>query len=529
MKTHLMIQSGAARWCRMLALVGALGCWGLNTWAEEESSIEETFRDALYAEEVKGDIEAALKVYQDVGARFDHQRDLAATALFREGECLRKLKRDVEAAEAYGKVLALYGDVARVATQARESLATMGKTAPEPPEGGPGMAVDQEATEILRLKKLVAESPDLLHASTDDQPPPLHEAAAKGQRRVAAFLLDSGAKVDLVWKDETPLQTAARTGHLAMCELLMERGANGEEDKSRALVIALANGREAVANLLLDHKADPNLATIVWQSKPNSSSYDNATALQMAVEGDFDAVLVNHLLAAGADTTKSVTYRGLGVGVGTNPLLAAVWKNKVETVKALLEHGADPNGIPDGSTSPLCTALRNEKSSESTDSPIVNALLEAGADWTNESTSDGESALAVAASQGLLGWMHKAIDGGCKVDAPSEKSGKTALFTAAGYLQPTSIRFLLEAGANPNALTNDGIPVLSALGRYGPQTDEQEAKRLACFKLLLKAGADPNVLWGGKTILSYVVIPVRSPFPLSPRLGFCRKRPPLIW
>src|SRR6187401_2128574 len=91
-----------------------------------EDEIEKAFRDALYAEEVKGDAERALKAYQKVGAKFEQQRDMAATALFRQGECLRKLDRKDEAAAIYNKVLWQYPDKERFARLSRESLAALG-------------------------------------------------------------------------------------------------------------------------------------------------------------------------------------------------------------------------------------------------------------------------------------------------------------------------------------------------------------------------------------------------------------------
>ncbi len=513
MKTNPSQQQGAARGLRVLALVAAaLGCWGIDTRAEEESSIEETFRDALYAEEVKGDVEAALKVYQDVGKRFDHQRNLAATALFREGECLRKLKRDTEAAEAYEKVLALYGDVERVALQAREGLLALGKSAPEPAEGSSAIAIDQEATEILRLKKLVAESPDLLNASTDDQPPPLHEAVSKGQRRVAAFLLDSGAKVDLVWKEETPLPTAARTGHKAMCVLLLERGANGEEDKAKALVIALKNGREAVARLLLDHKADPNGATVAWDPDVNSSC--EATALLLAVKTGIAPELVIRLLKAGADPTVKVTVQRYSTQDGRrfrmtgdygsyviSPIDEAITRRSLEIVEALLAQGANPNPAPGDTSSPLTTAIRSiptkNTTPESTDDPIVNALLSAGADWK------ASSALSTAAARGFVGWMEKAFEAGCDVNAVDEY-GQTVLFRACSAAQPDAIRLLLEHGAKPNVRDGEGRPILQPSWITNGASDKIPEKGFECLRLLLKGGADPDALFGNDTALSQV-------------------------
>src|SRR5690606_33245706 len=96
---------------------------GASLQAQEE--IERTFRDALYQEEVKGDVEGALKAYQEVGEHLAKQRDLAAMVMFRQAECLLKLNRLEEAAARYELVLKLYPDHERVVRMSEENLAAL--------------------------------------------------------------------------------------------------------------------------------------------------------------------------------------------------------------------------------------------------------------------------------------------------------------------------------------------------------------------------------------------------------------------
>jgi|GEM_PF-2432027 len=72
--------------------------------AADRDAVTQAMQEALYAEEVKGDVASALKAYEAVTARFEEQRDLASTALFRQGECWRKLERPQEAAAVYRRV-----------------------------------------------------------------------------------------------------------------------------------------------------------------------------------------------------------------------------------------------------------------------------------------------------------------------------------------------------------------------------------------------------------------------------------------
>src|SRR5687767_9575696 len=119
--------------CLALSALILIVCALLTGPLRAEDEIEKAFRDALYAEEVKGDAETALKAYQEVVAKFEMQRDMAATALFRQGECLRKLGRKDEAAAIYKKVLAQYGDKERAVRLSRENLAALGMPAADAP------------------------------------------------------------------------------------------------------------------------------------------------------------------------------------------------------------------------------------------------------------------------------------------------------------------------------------------------------------------------------------------------------------
>jgi hypothetical protein len=52
----------------------------------------------LFEEEANHQLDAAIVNYKEAIEHFDHERQLAATAIFRLGECYRKLGRTNEAA-----------------------------------------------------------------------------------------------------------------------------------------------------------------------------------------------------------------------------------------------------------------------------------------------------------------------------------------------------------------------------------------------------------------------------------------------
>jgi len=64
----------------------------------------------LFEEEANDNLAAAIKAYQSVLATHDNQRKLAATALFRLGECYRKLGQTNEAVAQYQRLLRDFSD-----------------------------------------------------------------------------------------------------------------------------------------------------------------------------------------------------------------------------------------------------------------------------------------------------------------------------------------------------------------------------------------------------------------------------------
>jgi ankyrin repeat protein len=110
-------------------------------------------------------------------------------------------------------------------------------------------------------------STHLINAYADDGFTPLHLASFFGHKDVARLLLDRGAKVDAVTRNElenTPLHAAAAGRHLEVCVLLVERSApvDAQQDGGfTALHTAAQHGDMALAKLLIANGADPAIET----------------------------------------------------------------------------------------------------------------------------------------------------------------------------------------------------------------------------------------------------------------------------
>ena len=168
------------------------------------------------------------------------------------------------------------------------------------------------------------------------------------------------------------MAAAARAGHLALCKLLVERGAslNGTSDSSTPLKAAVGVNREAVVRFLLESGADPNL--------PKDES---ARPLLLALTQERDAI-AKILLESGADpainSTEKVTedYRMIispRGNVGT-PLHEALFRKDLKMANLLLDHNADVNArIYTTHITPLHLAAAIG------DKALIERLLKAGA------------------------------------------------------------------------------------------------------------------------------------------------------
>jgi tetratricopeptide (TPR) repeat protein len=117
-------------------LVLAVTLLSAGQTAQKSQSAEVLLGAALHQEEVEGNLEEAIKIYQKLLADFPGDRPLAAQAHFRIGMCYEKLGRR-EAQKAYQTVIQDYGEQKEFVAQAQARLSQLrmaaGKT--EEPEG----------------------------------------------------------------------------------------------------------------------------------------------------------------------------------------------------------------------------------------------------------------------------------------------------------------------------------------------------------------------------------------------------------
>ena len=112
MKTRLIV-------CAAIAAILALALSGAG-----QQSAEQLYKSGLYEEEVGGDLQKAIGIYQDLLKRFPDNREVAAMAQLHVGLCHQKLGTK-EAEKAFQKVIDNYPEQSGAVREAKEKLSLL--------------------------------------------------------------------------------------------------------------------------------------------------------------------------------------------------------------------------------------------------------------------------------------------------------------------------------------------------------------------------------------------------------------------
>jgi ankyrin repeat protein len=444
---------------------------------------ETTLQRGLFEEEANHDLPAAIRAYQSVVSQFDQNRKLAATAVFRLGECYRRQGRTNEAAAQYERVLREFSDQSPLIALSRQNLSAMGVAVAATDTSLSATAARQEQKRLLEEEiklveqKLAAQQKQVqVGALSREELIPTQRELLELRRKIAA--LDAGTPMMLALSEGgTPGPTSKEVEEVKRIQAMIKDSPDlinaPVADKSGAtpLHIAAAEGELVVADFLLRNGADPN-----------SRNRQEATPLYEAAANGRKA-MVELLLQNKADPA-------LANGSGWTPLYRAAEKSFLGVVQTLLANRANPNAkAKDGST-PLHAAVGAGQTA------IIDALLAQKAD-VNAARTDGLTPLHVAAVHGLESVAQQLLQRGAVLDA-KDSLGKTPLVMAVQSLQIPMLKLLLDKKADPNlefqtevnnkSLTN---PLWESIFLGRPEMSE----------LLLKAGANPNVQIQGRSPL----------------------------
>lgn len=274
----------------------------------------------------------------------------------------------------------------------------------------------------------------------------------------------------------SPLRAAAVTGHESTVRLLLEHGADTNEEYP--LIEALRRGHKDIARLLVREKADVNVV--------QGFDFDDGIpfwlyalpttrCLAQLMLSLFDI----SSLCLRPKKRKPSEWRGRVWE--DSPLWVAAALGDAESVKLLLDHGANPNRPGPYFLTPLHIATMEEHEA------VVQLLLAAG-DETHSRVEDLENALEVEtyvsreASRGAL--AEQETDRGSKIQTEKPvEAGPPNSSVAMGIIAQDEPRSSSPDLLSPQAPTSRGPGLLL---RY----DEGVEKTLDLFEILSKAKSE---------------------------------------
>ncbi|KAL3965624.1 hypothetical protein ACCO45_002628 [Purpureocillium lilacinum] len=315
--------------------------------------------------------------------------------------------------------------------------------------------------EALRLLLLYGGDPN----ETDrDKVCPLVAAVERSFLEAAVALLKYGADPNLSAgpDSETPLTVAAVANNVRLTHLLLMYGGNARQttaDGSTLLIESVGKKTpKTLVDMLLACGADPDAKnregkTVLFDAVTAGRADIVALLLEgganpnlpgpkhMLWPSTYQPACLKLLLAHGADYKKAPGVMELATSI-----------NSLESIRILLEAGVDPNAKKDGVYTPLCTAIRDDRSD------IFQLLLSRGAD-PNVPASEYPAFKCITHNRGILE-------------------------TAVSSNNSEALRWLLDQGLDPDDKTPNGRTALTSAIRDG---------RIEMVDELLRRGANPNV------------------------------------
>ncbi len=368
-----------------------------------------------------------------------------------------------------------------------------------------------ERGDLEAIRELLRQGADVNTAQSDGMTA-LHWAAVHDDADLARTLLYAGATVRATTRlgGYAPLHLASRGGSVAVARLILEAGADPDlftKTGVTALHFAADADAAELVRALIEYGADVNA----------QDHFAERTPLMFAAVRGADAAL-GALLVAGADAALVTRVKDYEVIDQTNRMerqqrarirAAAEEPEEEEEEEAVAEAPPAPPRSPGpvqpqpaataGQTPPAQAGTAEEPAEKvEPEEPPVRALSSA----QQIGRQGGFAALHFAAREGHRSTAALLLDGGADLNQPTGGDLTTPILVAIINGNYDLGRDLLERGADPNLVSDDGAGPLFAtlniewsLRTWYPQPQafrQQETDYLQLMKLLLDAGADPN-------------------------------------
>ena len=325
---------------------------------------------------------------------------------------------------------------------------------------------------------------------------PLPLACELGDPAIVERLLGAGVSANLTGPlGETALHTCARAGHVAAAKVLVAHGASLNAIESwrgqTPIMWAAAQGHGEMVSMLAEAGADVNARSgiIAWERQRTSEPRDKwlppggfTPLLFAAREGRVDAAKA--LIAAGADVSVIDPDR-------QSALVIALINGHFDVANLLIDNGADVN-VPDKVGRTALWAAVDYHTPPASNRPAPNPFDEDASSLDVIRNLLAHGARVDAALTAQTPYRTKLDRGADGVLG----AGTTPLLRAAKAGDAPVVKLLLEKGANPKAVTRNGVNGIMMAANVAARDEDRTGRSktqkdaIETITLLLAAGTD---------------------------------------
>ena len=408
------------------------------------------------------------------------------------------------------------------------ALTALLQAAPSAPVADAAMAGNKDA-----VRTLLKQAADV-NAAQGDGMTALHWAAMKDDAELVQTLLFAGANVRATTRigSYTPLILAAKSGSSSAIAPLLKSGADANSATSNgttALMLAAASGNTDAVKRLVDGGANVNAKEPVRGLTPAmfAAASNRAAVIALLAANGADLKATSKVTDLAALSKDPAALRDITFGNPAPPGEPPAGGRNGPAPQAQGGRGGRGGGTAgvdrnyqlnelvsaQGGLTPLLLAAREGHIDS------VRALLDAGADVNQVSAGDKTSPLLIATINGHFDLAKLLLDKGADVKAAADNNA-TPLYAAlnvewapkALYPQPRAqmnqktthlelMKALLDQGADPNVRLNKKVWYsgysfdLSGVDETGatPFWRAAYASDVDAMQLLVAYGADPNI------------------------------------
>ena len=290
-------------------------------------------------------------------------------------------------------------------------------------------------------------------------------ACCDGQNEFVKILLHAKANPNITDKYGDSSLHSAICGYCSKetVQDLINHGAHvnaADNIGDTAISLASSIAQREIVKLLLLERADPNI-----------TNADGDACLHRAVNANCSDEMLKDLILYGADV-NAVNKKG------RTPLLLSCIFGQMDSVRALLEAGADPTIGDEEGFSCLHAAVDGQCSKGT-----LQALIDHGA-HIDAKRNDGTTALLSACKRGQSTSVIFLLDSGADMNI-RKPDGNTCLYLAVhGHCSKETLQKIIDQGSNVNALNRNGE---TALIRACYDANSESVR------VLLENEAEPNI------------------------------------